>query len=109
MSFAATDFEFKNRFWIIGAIIFTAFGCYNIDHTNVAFALTRKILGSSVNSDSPVFERYQLAIIAIGSLFVYLAALLRSWAESYHQQLERSRRGHPLRPARRRRPLPPRP
>jgi hypothetical protein len=36
-----------------------------------------------INPDTPVFDRYQLAIVTIGSLFVYFAALLRSWAESY--------------------------
>ena len=83
MSFAATDFEFKNRFWIIGAVIFLAFGCYNIDRTNITFALTQKILGPGVSPDTPVFDRYRLAIVTIGSLFVYFAALHRSWAESY--------------------------
>ena len=83
MTFTATDFEFKQRFWIISAIIFLAFGCYNIDRTNVTFALAQKILGPGVSTDSPLFDRYQLIIVTIGSLFVYLAALLRSWAESY--------------------------
>jgi protein-S-isoprenylcysteine O-methyltransferase Ste14 len=83
MPFAATEFEFKNRFWIIGGVIFLAFFCYGLDHTNLAFALTQKILGPTARPDTPVFDRYQLAIVTIGSLFVYLAALLRSWAESY--------------------------
>jgi protein-S-isoprenylcysteine O-methyltransferase Ste14 len=83
MPFAATEFEFKNRFWIIGGVIFLAFFCYGLDHTNIAFALTQKILGPTAQPDTPVFDRYQLAIVTIGSLFVYLAALLRSWAESY--------------------------
>jgi protein-S-isoprenylcysteine O-methyltransferase Ste14 len=83
MPFAATDFEFKNRFWIIGAVIFLAFFCYNLDHTNIAFALTQKILGPTAHPDTPIFDRYQLAIVTIGSFFVYLGALLRSWAESY--------------------------
>lgn len=65
MSFAATDFEFKNRFWIIGGVIFLAFGCYNFDRTNITFALTQKILGPGVSPDSPVFDRYQLAIVAL--------------------------------------------
>jgi protein-S-isoprenylcysteine O-methyltransferase Ste14 len=83
MPFAATDFEFKQRFWIIGGIIFCAFFCYYLDHTGVAFALAGKILGPGVNHDSPIFDRYVLGIIAIGAGFVYLAALIRSWAESY--------------------------
>jgi protein-S-isoprenylcysteine O-methyltransferase Ste14 len=83
MTFAATDFEFKQRFWIIGGIIFTAFGCYNIDKTNVSFAIARRILGPGVSLDSPVYDRYVFAIIAIGAGLVYLGALVRTWAESY--------------------------
>jgi protein-S-isoprenylcysteine O-methyltransferase Ste14 len=83
MSFAASEFEFKNRFWLIGAIIFAAFGCYSIDRTNVTFAIAQRIMGPGAGTDSPAFDRCQLAIVTAGSLLVYLAALLRSWAESY--------------------------
>jgi protein-S-isoprenylcysteine O-methyltransferase Ste14 len=83
MSFAATDWEFEHRFWIIGAIIFVAFGCCNIDKTNMAGAITAKILGPGVPFDSDRFGHVQLAIIAIGAVLVALGALLRSWAESY--------------------------
>src|ERR1039458_6078090 len=37
---AASNFEFKNRFWIIGAIFCTAFWSYSIDHQNAGVALT---------------------------------------------------------------------
>jgi protein-S-isoprenylcysteine O-methyltransferase Ste14 len=83
MSFAATDFEFKQRFWFIGAIVFLGFFCYQFDKTNFAAALAHKILGSGVPIDSPLFDRYQLAIIAAGAAIVALGALVRSWAESY--------------------------
>jgi protein-S-isoprenylcysteine O-methyltransferase Ste14 len=89
MSFAATDFEFKQRFWFIGAIIFLGFFCYQFDKTNFAAALAHKILGPGVAqagqlvTDSPLFDRYQLAIIAAGAAIVALGALVRSWAESY--------------------------
>ncbi len=83
MPFAATDFEFKQRFWFIGAIIFAGFFTYQFDHINFAAALARKILGPGVAIDSPQFDRCQLAIIAAGAAIVALGALVRSWAESY--------------------------
>jgi protein-S-isoprenylcysteine O-methyltransferase Ste14 len=83
MPFAATDFEFKNRFWSISAIIFLSFFCYRFDRTNAAIYLAQKILGPGVSADSPRFDRVALSIFAAGAGFVYLAALLRSWAESY--------------------------
>lgn len=83
MQFAATDWEFEHRFWIIGAIIFGAFGCYEIDKTNIAATITAKILGPGVPFDPDRFGHVQLTIIAIGAVLVALGALLRSWAESY--------------------------
>ncbi len=87
MSFAATDFEFKQRFWMISAIIILSFFCYQFDHTNAAIALAHKILGPGVSpgisDDSPRADRIELSIFAAGAAFIYLAALLRSWAESY--------------------------
>ena len=83
MTFAATAFEFKQRFWIIGAIIWLGFSCYAFDKTNFAAAVAAKILGPAVANDSPLFDRYQLAVVAAGAIIVGLGALLRSWAESY--------------------------
>jgi len=83
MPFAATDFEFKQRFWLIGVIIWLGFGCYVIDKNNFAAAVAAKILGPGVPIDSPSFDRFQLAIVAAGAVIVALGALLRSWAESY--------------------------
>ena len=37
---AASEFEFRQRFWIIGAIFFFAFLTYNLDHQNAGVALT---------------------------------------------------------------------
>ena len=55
MNFQATDFEFRNRFWFIAGIYAVTFGCYSLDKTNAAVALTLRILnwgshGSAVNT-----------------------------------------------------------
>jgi protein-S-isoprenylcysteine O-methyltransferase Ste14 len=90
MKFQATDFEFHNRFWMIGAIFGVAFFCYSVDKTNAANALAQHILsygshGSVVNPDSPQFNNAVRVLFAWGTLFLVLAALIRSWATAYLQ------------------------
>jgi protein-S-isoprenylcysteine O-methyltransferase Ste14 len=83
MSFQATDFEFRQRFWFIGGIIWLAFTCYSFDHMNAAVALARVILGRGASLDSPETDRYGLMILGAGTAVVALGALIRSWAEAY--------------------------
>jgi protein-S-isoprenylcysteine O-methyltransferase Ste14 len=74
VDFRATDFEFRNRFWLIAAIFGTGFLCYAFDHVNAAEALARLL----PNEDSGV-----RAIFAAGAGMAVLAALVRSWAAAY--------------------------
>jgi protein-S-isoprenylcysteine O-methyltransferase Ste14 len=88
MSFQATGFEFRNRFWFIAGIYSVAFWCYSLDKTNVAVALTQRILtaanhNSPISMDSPVFDGTARLIFAGGTLVLILAALIRSWATAY--------------------------
>ena len=83
MNFRATDFEFRNRFWMIGVVFGLAFGCYLFDHVNAAFAAARVILGSGIGPDSPLLDRYVRSILAAGAGLAALAGLIRSWAEAY--------------------------
>lgn len=83
MKFQATDFEFRQRFWIIGGIIWLAFTCYSFDHMNAAVALARMILGRGTSPDSPVADRTAIMILAAGTAIVALGVLIRSWAEAY--------------------------
>ena len=39
----ATEFEFRHRFWLNGAIFALAFECYAFDHVNSAAALGRRL------------------------------------------------------------------
>jgi len=78
----ATEFEFRNRWWVIFAIFFAAFGAYAIDHVNFAQAIVEWIarrMGTSATDN-------QLRLIfALGALLLVLAAFLRTWGTSYLQ------------------------
>jgi protein-S-isoprenylcysteine O-methyltransferase Ste14 len=80
MSWRATEFEFRHRFWIISGIFYLGFSCYIWDRMNMSVALARMILGGL---HSPLAGRLIRAILAVGVLIVTLAALVRSWAEAY--------------------------
>lgn len=77
---AASNFEFRYRFWIFGALFWIAFASYGLDHQNAAAALVNWIahLRGQTSTDSQV-----QAIFAIGVLFCVSAALLRTWATAY--------------------------
>ena len=67
----ATDFEFRNRFWIIAAVFSLGFACYSIDHRNVA-----TLLGGGTNTGVHL-------VLGVGALLAVLAAALRTWASAY--------------------------
>jgi protein-S-isoprenylcysteine O-methyltransferase Ste14 len=82
LSFEATEFEFRYRFWIFAVIFWVSFWLYFFDHVNVAEALARLLLGAA-NAQSPRLDRYVRAIFAAGTLVVTLGASIRTWAEAY--------------------------
>lgn len=83
MSFQATEFEFRQRFWIIGGIFWAGFGLYAVDPTNAAIALGLKILGPGTTTESPQLEHFVRGIFFAGAALLVIAALIRSWAEAY--------------------------
>ena len=77
---AASEFEFKYRFWIIGAIFCLGFLSYNLDPQNAGAALTEwiaRLCGTAASRND-----YRLTF-AIASLFIVAAALIRTWATAY--------------------------
>ncbi len=70
----ATDFEFRHRFWFIGAIFGVAFWLYAVDPVNTAVFLVRS-LG---RPDEAV-----RAVFALATLLLTAAALLRTWATAW--------------------------
>src|SRR6202171_212509 len=78
----ATKFEFEQRFWVIGALIFIAFSLGSIDHVNFAVGLLQRI-APSIDPDRPRGNFWLRLIFASGALLIFLSALLRTWATAY--------------------------
>ena len=76
----ASDFEFKYRFWIFGAIFFFAFGSYNLDHINAGQAFVDWIARSR---GVPASDAQYHVIFAIGALLCIANAAIRTWATAY--------------------------
>ncbi len=71
----ASNFEFRNRFWLISALFLAAFGCYIFDHRNAAQMFAR-LLGQDT--------RFGVQLVfGIGALVAFLAAWIRTWASAY--------------------------
>jgi protein-S-isoprenylcysteine O-methyltransferase Ste14 len=79
----ATEFEFNNRFWVIGAIFALGFApLYQVDNVNFAMGLLHW-LAPSLNLDSARGNLWVRLVFAGGALLIFLAALLRTWATAY--------------------------
>jgi protein-S-isoprenylcysteine O-methyltransferase Ste14 len=77
----ATNFEFRNRAWLIGAIIWAGFLLYSVDHLNAATALGGWLAARrGWNEDLTI-----RLLFAFGALLTVIAALLRTWATSFLQ------------------------
>lgn len=77
---AASNFEFRYRFWIFGALFWFAFASYGIDHQNAAAALVNWL--ARLRGATPTDAQVQ-ALLAIAALICFAAALLRTWATAY--------------------------
>jgi protein-S-isoprenylcysteine O-methyltransferase Ste14 len=67
----ATDFEFRNRFWVIAALFFVGFSCSVLDHRNAASVLAR---GNATGVH---------LVLGAGALLAAVAAAVRTWASAY--------------------------
>ncbi|MFZ3217651.1 MAG: methyltransferase [Candidatus Acidiferrales bacterium] len=75
----ATNFEFRYRFWIIGAIFWIGFALYHFDHVNIVQYLTDRLVGPQSSHEEIVAR----AFLFFAALLVLLTALLRTWAAAY--------------------------
>jgi protein-S-isoprenylcysteine O-methyltransferase Ste14 len=78
--FAASNFEFKYRFWIFGFLFWIAFSTYAVDQQNVGAFIADQIARWSGTTASPMAYR---AVFAIAALFCVAAAALRTWGTAY--------------------------
>jgi protein-S-isoprenylcysteine O-methyltransferase Ste14 len=76
----ASDFEFRYRFWIFGALFCLAFAAYNIDHHNTGAALTESI--ARLRGTTATAMDYRVTF-TFAALFCVAAALIRTWATAY--------------------------
>jgi protein-S-isoprenylcysteine O-methyltransferase Ste14 len=77
---AASDFEFKFRFWIFGALFWIAFSTYSIDHRNIVQAVIEWI--GRVRG-MPALDSQYHAVFAIAALFCIANAAVRTWGTAY--------------------------
>jgi len=77
---AASEFEFKYRFWIFGMLFCLAFCSYAIDHHNTGAALVEWIARLR---GSPATNTDYHAIFTVAAVFCIAAAMIRTWGTSY--------------------------
>lgn len=77
----ATDFEFRNRFWLIGLGYFLAFSAYRYDRIDVV----RFVIGKFAANGSARALFWAHALFAVAAFLLFLAAALRTWAAAYLQ------------------------
>lgn len=78
--FAASNFEFKFRFWIFGALFWIAFATYSIDQQNAGAAIVDAIAHwRGVQASAAAYH----VIFAVGALFCIAAAAVRTWGTAY--------------------------
>ena len=75
MTFAASEREFQARFWVIGAVFGIGFGVGGA----IMHVATADVLGNALG---PALGGTR-TVLALATLFVAIAAWLRSWAEAY--------------------------
>ncbi|MBL9004189.1 MAG: isoprenylcysteine carboxylmethyltransferase family protein [Myxococcales bacterium] len=77
----ASDWEFRYRFWIFGALFWLAFAAYFIDGVPSGVRLSRW-LAHDVLGGADWLHVYR-GIMAVAALFVVATAGLRTWATAY--------------------------
>jgi protein-S-isoprenylcysteine O-methyltransferase Ste14 len=75
----ATDFEFRNRFWIFGLIFGVGFWLYALDRVNAI----QYLINITIGENSPHADLMARCALAFATLLMLLTALLRTWATSY--------------------------
>lgn len=77
----ATDFEFRNRAWILSAIFIGAFASYGQQSASVAARIVRALAEPHADGDR---LRFLMRMVFVGSIVcAILAAWLRTWAAAY--------------------------
>jgi protein-S-isoprenylcysteine O-methyltransferase Ste14 len=76
----ASNFEFRYRVWVIGAIFWAGFSLYTIDHKNSGHALAQSLAHLRGGTGSMPEHR---AVFAAAAVMTVVAAALRTWGTAY--------------------------
>lgn len=82
MSFAASEWEFRARFWFIFGIFALGFQVYWVDHVNVCAALALLFYRNRVVAPGQI-DHLIAVLFWVGTGITALAALIRTWAGAY--------------------------
>ena len=82
MSFAASEWEFRARFWFIFGTFWAGFLLYYVDHVNVCQAVARFVYRNQPEAGARI-DHLIVVLFAVGTVLTTLAALIRTWAGSY--------------------------
>jgi protein-S-isoprenylcysteine O-methyltransferase Ste14 len=80
MAFAASEWEFRARFWNIWVTFWAGFLLYIVDHRPLALTLALRL--SPGANDAQAIHLVK-CVFAVGTALVIIAAAIRSWAEAY--------------------------
>jgi protein-S-isoprenylcysteine O-methyltransferase Ste14 len=79
MLMKATEFEFRQRFWVIMILFWGGFWLYGLDHTNIVDWVVHQVAPGK-HSLHGLLDR---GFFSFAALLVLLAAALRTWAAAY--------------------------
>ena len=79
MAFRATNFEFRQRFFIIGAIFWGSFTLYSLDRVSAGAVLGNWLAARLALNGNHVIR----AVFVFGATLSILSATIRTWASSY--------------------------
>jgi protein-S-isoprenylcysteine O-methyltransferase Ste14 len=82
MSFAATEWEFRARFWFIFGTFWLGFLLYFVDKVNVCVAIGRLIYDHQREAGAQI-DHLTVVLFAVATAWAALAALIRTWAGAY--------------------------
>ena len=75
----ATEFEFKNRWWLFGCLFGVPFSLFSIDHTPMGVRVARLIAASTQWPTGPTMRM----VFAVSALLMIVAGLVRTWGSAY--------------------------
>jgi protein-S-isoprenylcysteine O-methyltransferase Ste14 len=78
----ATEFEFRHRFWFIGAIFWLAFLCYSFQHTSAAEVFGTWLAGGRDSHPLHAAE-YTRGLLIFACVMTVAAAAIRIWGAAY--------------------------